>query len=117
MFSVLEKNKKTFEIVQKYIVYLKQNDCSCTNIDNIIEMDTIKDWLKDISADDHDNMAISAWIKQNGKSFRDYLNTIKLIYLIWFCTRGQSETITWEDFCSIGDNLNHKKNTCLDSIY
>lgn len=117
MFSVLEKNKKTFQLVQKYIVYLNGSHGSCTNLDNHIEMDEIKRWLKEISADDHDNRAIADWIKNHGKSFRDYLNTVKLIYLIWFCTSDRGDNITWENFCSIGDNLNYVKNTCLDSIY
>ena len=117
MFSVLEKNNKTYQLVQKYIMYLRENNCSCINLDNHIEMDEIKNWLKEISADDHDNSAISEWIRNNGKSFRDYLNTVKLIYLIWFCHTDRGDTISWEDFCAIGDNLNNIKNTCLDSIY
>ncbi|MBI9100056.1 MAG: hypothetical protein JEY91_16360 [Spirochaetaceae bacterium] len=117
MFSVMEKNRKTYQLVQKYIDHLSENNCSCTNLDNHIEMDEIKKWLKEISADDHDNAAIAEWIKNNGKSFRTYLNTVKLIYMIWFCTTDRRETISWEDFCSIGDNLNNIKNTCLDSIY
>jgi len=80
-------------------------------------MNEIKNWLREISADDHDNRAIAAWIRDNGKSFRDYLNTVKLIYLIWFCNADRGDTISWEDFCAIGDNLNNIKNTCLDSIY
>ncbi len=117
MFSIFVKDRKTFELVQKYIVHLKQNGCNCTNIDNLIEMDEIKNWLKAVSADDHDNEAIANWIKDNGKSFRDYLNTVKLIYLVWFCSGGQTETISWEDFCTIGEKLNNMKNSCLDSIY
>ena len=117
MFTVMEKNKKTYELVQKYINHLQENNCSFTDLDNHIEMDEIKNWLKEISADDHDNIAIANWIKNNGKSFRDYLNTVKLIYLVWFCTYDHRVNISWEDFCSIGDNLNNMKNTCLDSIY
>lgn len=117
MFSVMEKNRKTFELVRRYIVYLKENNCTCTSLDNHIEMVEIKNWLKKVSAEDHDNEAIANWIRDNGKSFRDYLNTVKLIYLIWFCTGSHKETISWEDFCKIGDNLNNIKNTCLDSIY
>ncbi|MDA3809143.1 MAG: hypothetical protein PF518_02320 [Spirochaetaceae bacterium] len=113
----MEKNKKTFDLVQKYIVHLEKNNHSCIYLDNNIEMDEIKNWLKGISADDHDNNAIANWIKQNGKSFRNYLNTIKLVYLIWFCSGHQSCQMSWEDFCTIGDNLNNIKNTCLDSIY
>jgi len=117
MFSILEKNKKTFELVQKYIAHLEQRGCTCINLDNNIEMEEIKSWLRNNSADDHDNAAIAEWIQRNGKTFRDYLNSVKLIYLIWFCSRDKSETISWEDFCIIGDNLNHMKNSCLDSIY
>lgn len=117
MFSVLEKNRKTYLLVQKYIMYLRKNNCTCTNLDNHIEMDEIKTWLREISADDHDNGAIADWIRENGKSFRNYLNTVKLIYMIWVCTPGRRETISWEDFCLIGDNLNNIKNSCLDSIY
>ncbi len=117
MFSVFEKDKKTFELVQEYIVYLKQRGNDCINIDNKIEMDEIKKWLQLISTDPHDNRAIAAWIKDNGKSFRDYLNTVKLIYLIWFCSRGQTDTISWEDFCAIGEKLNNMENSFLDSIY
>ncbi len=117
MFSVLEKNRKTYEMVRKYISHLKEKNCTCTNLDNHIEMDEIRNWLKEISAEDHDNEAIALWIRDNGKSFRDYLNTVKLIYLIWFCSADHRENISWEDFCTIGDNLNNIKYTCLDSIY
>jgi len=117
MFAVLEKNKKTFLLVQKYINHLTENSCSCINLDNHIQMEEIRLWLEKISADDRDNRAVSEWIRQNGKSFRDYLNTIKLIYTIWFCSRDHSRPLSWEEFCAIGDNLNILKDTCLDSIY
>lgn len=117
MFAALEKNRKTFQLVQKYIEHLSRENSSCTKLDNHIEMDEIREWLENISADAHDNEAIALWIRENGKSFRDYLNTVKLIYLVWFCMGNRSDNLSWEEFCAIGDNLNIIKNTCLDSIY
>lgn len=117
MFALLEKNKKTFLLVQKYIERLGENSCSCITLDNNIQMDEIRSWLESLASDDRDTEAVNQWIEKNGQSFRNYLNTIKLIYTIWFCTTDHKRKLSWEEFCLIGDNLNILKNTCLDSIY
>ncbi len=117
MFSMMVKDKKTFELLKKYIIFLEYSKKECISLDNKIEHDEICDYMLSNGYNNHDNIEIIDWIKNNGKSFRDYLNTIKLIYIIWHCNDTCFDSISWEEFCVLSDRLNETMDSCLETIY
>lgn len=116
-FCLLESDRKTFEYFKKYVEFLDKHEGSCLDLDNAIQAAEIRRHLllNGLSPDDV-NEKIN-WIRQNGKPFRDYLNTIKLAYVVWKCSGKEWGDMRWEDFVRITGQINQLKLVCLDTIF
>lgn len=115
LFCELEKDKKTFEYIKKYIQAFTNNEDSVI-IDNEIQINEIHEHLLRNGLAFNNREEIIKWIKKNGKPFRNYLNSIKIIYLVWHCLGNDWNDITWDEFCKIEDNINSVKEKLLDKI-
>lgn len=120
-FCILEQDKKTFEYFKLYVEFLEKENNTCLILDNKIQSDEIREHLRrsgrDIILGREKKDIISQWIKENARPFRDYLNSIKLVYVVWTCMGKAWKDITWEEFVSIGERLNALKHKCLDTIF
>lgn len=121
-FSILEKDEKTFSYFKKYVEYLEGSGNTCLILDNRIQSEEIQNHIAnsglngDISENDR-KQEISCWIKENARPFRDYLNSIKLAYVVWKGMGKQWKDLTWEEFVRIEELLNDLKYCCLDTIF
>ncbi|MEW5814787.1 MAG: hypothetical protein AB1798_05250, partial [Spirochaetota bacterium] len=117
-FCILEKDKKTFEYFKQYVEFLETQDNACHILDSKIQARELSEHLRinNLHPNSHDE-EIANWIEENGQPFRDYLNTIKLVYVVWKCMGKDWNNISWEDFGRIEDNLNKVKAKCLDTIF
>lgn len=114
-FCKLEKDQKTFDYIQKYITwYVEQSGKDFLSLDSKIQLDEIKYHLMNNNFENK-NQEILSWIKSNSEKFRIYLNTIKIVFAIWYCS-GHKEIMDWTNFCSILDRVDEIKGVCLDEI-
>jgi hypothetical protein len=115
-FCELEKDEKTFNYISKYIIWYNTqlNSKDFLQLDSRIQADEIKHHLENNNYDDK-NYEILQWIKSYSKKFRIYLNTIKIVFTIWYCS-GHTELMSWDEFCSIVDRIDELKYSCLDEI-
>ncbi len=120
-FCILEKDRKTFDYVKMYVEFLENNGSTCLVLDNQIQSEEIKDHLRRVGSDANlegiKKREVTRWIKENARPFRDYLNSIKLIYVVWKCMGNEWKEITWEEFVKIQERLNKLKYNCLDTIF
>lgn len=116
-FCILEKDKKTFEFLKRYILTLNQNQQTCHQLDNHIQAEEIKKHLITNGYTDKNQAEILKWIKNNSQNFRDYLNSIKIAYLVCTCMDRDWNQLTWEDFCLLQDRINAQKAMILDTIF
>jgi hypothetical protein len=120
-FSLLEKDQKTFEYFKQYVQFLEKDGNTCQILDNRIQANEIEDHLKrngkESSLSQVKKEEISHWIKENARPFRDYLNSIKLAYVVWKCMGRDWRDITWDEFVKIEERLNQLKYKCLDTIF
>jgi hypothetical protein len=114
LFCKLEKDEKTFTYLKKYIHDISIKDS--VKIDNDIQMKEIQIHCKLNGISVHDCNEITKWVTENGKQFRNYLNSIKIVYLVWHCLGHDWEDITWDEFCFLEDRINSVKNIILDKI-
>lgn len=98
-----------------FIDHLREHKGDIVKLDNIIQKNEIENHLKNNGFNDENNNEKINWIKNNGKLFREYLNTIKVAALIWYVAKPKEE-LTWEKFCTLEDRLNNNK-CCLDMIH
>jgi hypothetical protein len=117
----LEQDKKTFDYFKKYVQFLEDEENTCLILDNKIQAAEIKEHLRrsgfDSSVDSVRKDETSRWIKENARPFRDYLNSIKIAYVVWKCMGKDWKDITWEEFVKIEEQLNKLKYNCLDTIF
>ena len=117
----MEKDRKTFDYVKMYVEFLENNGSTCLVLDNQIQTEEIKDHLRRVGSDANlegiKKREVTRWIKENARPFRDYLNSIKLIYVVWKCMGNEWKEITWEEFVKIQERLNKLKYNCLDTIF
>ena len=116
-FCILESDQKTFEYFKKYVEFLETEENTCHILDNRIQADEIRDHLKRHGMDENHKEEIDRWIDENARPFREYLNTIKLVYVVWKCMGNVWHSIQWNDFNRIQENLNKIKDKCLDTIF
>lgn len=116
-FCLLENDQKTFEYFQKYVQLLDRHEETCLQIDNEIQAVEISAHLRINGYSENDISEKIKWIQKNGKPFRDYLNTLKLAYVVWKCCGKEWKDITFEDFQRIRDRINTLKTVCLDAIF
>lgn len=116
LFCELEKDRKTFEYFKKYIQAFIHHEDSVV-IDNEIQIHEIHEHLLSHGLSLQDSEEIRSWIKKNSKPFRNYLNTIKIIYLVWYCQGKKWSDITFEEFGELEDKINSVKEELLDKIF
>ena len=121
-FSILEKDEKTFSYFKQYVQYLEETGNTCLILDNKIQSAEIQEHLKSIglngeSPEGEKKREISRWIKDNARPFRDYLNSIKIAYVVWKGLGKEWKDMTWEEFVRIEELLNNLKYCCLDTIF
>jgi hypothetical protein len=116
-FCTLQPDIKTFEYFKKYVEFLEKEGKSCHILDNQIQAFEMKDHLVRNGYTTTDYNEIENWIQKNARPFRDYLNTIKLVYIVWKCMGKHWQEIEFEDFSRIQERLNGLKDTCLDTIF
>lgn len=115
-FCVLENDRKTFEYANRYAECFA-NQRSCMELDNAIQADELAAhmWINHIPQEDQ--AAKVQWIVEHGREFRQYLNTIKLIYVVWTASGRSWDEMSFEEFQQIEQRINGIKETCLDSIH
>ncbi|WP_028972729.1 hypothetical protein [Spirochaeta cellobiosiphila] len=116
-FCILEKDAKTFELLKSYIKSLDNPDTSCIQVDNQIQANEIKAHLKREGLTEKDSQSILVWIQDNSENFRQYLNSIKIAYLVCRCMNIEWDHISWEEFCTIEERINSLKGRVLDTIF
>lgn len=116
-FCKLSHDEKTFNYFKNYVECLEKKDRSFFNVDQEIQEEEIRNHLIFKGFLDGNEEEGIRWIEEYGKSFRNYLNTIKLVYLVWHCMEKPWILITWEEFCHLEDKINEVKDICLDKIF
>lgn len=101
-FCYLDENYKNYEIFCNYI--------TSTNyfiIDNKIQIDEIKKhlYINNIPIEKTNQEALN-WIKENADSFRRYLDTLKIITIIWHYQGNDVKDLTFEKYLEIKNKLN-----------
>lgn len=114
-FCNLEKDEKTFDYVKEYILWFAQhNNKGFLNLDTNLQLHEIQHHLE-LNPNDDKNKEILSWISRYSKEFRIYLNTIKIVFAVWYCS-GHESIMDWADFCLIIDRLDEIKGVCLDEV-
>lgn len=116
-FCYLEKDRKTFEYFKEYLQYLDTSNKNCLYLDNKLQIIEMENHLNRNGYNSNDLEATIEWVKNNAEGFRSYLNTIKLVYIVWKCMGNNWENFNWESFVKIEDNINNLKSKCLDTIF
>lgn len=118
MFCELETDEKTFEYIKHYIHQWQQHR-SFDDMDRTITVQEIEYHIANHPShleNGHRQAEVLNWIQTNGQTFRAYLNTIKLAFVVYHCSGNDWRDITWEEFCAIRHRLNEVKLTVLDTI-
>jgi len=116
-FCHLEKDQKTFRLILMYLEHFKYNSGSCLKLDNTIQWEEIKHHLYINGMTEDNQQEIHKWIAEHSQSFRSYLNTVKIAAMVLLSQGMTKETLSWECYCDMEDQLNLLKENCLDSIY
>lgn len=118
MFCRLENDEKTFLYLKEYVSFLENTTSIALILDNQIQYKEIMNHLYVNNKSIDDQTEIDCWIQSNAKKFREYLNTIKLVYVVWKCSHDNDwQNITYTDFVDIEKKLNCLKSNCLDTIF
>ena len=115
MFCLLETDVKTYQYFQRYI------ECfdGCNNsleFDNRIQAEELSRHLLLNGFSPDDTQEKLNWIAINGRPFREYLNTIKLVYVVCKVQGIDPHLVSKEKFFEIESRLNELKH-CLFSIF
>jgi hypothetical protein len=118
LFCQLDGDEKTFNLVKRYIEFLNiEKKTSPQELDKLIQIEEIRTHLYLNGRPQSDSTEIQEWIKKYGKPFRTYLNTIKLVYLLWVCGQNKSwSDITFDDYKRICAQINGAS-CVLDSLH
>ena len=115
MFCILEHDLKTYQYFQRYIECFE----GCGNsleFDNRIQAEELSSHLR-VNGFNADNTQEKLnWIAINGRPFREYINTIKLIYVICKVQGIDPHAISQDHFFEIEAKLNEVRH-CLFSIF
>ncbi len=128
LFCKLEKDEKTHRYLQTYLDFISQNrdtqtDHSILGLDNIIQKDELITHLSVCHIDPYKESeermreAIE-WINKNGKAFRQYLSSIKLLACLAY-SKGYrvGNDITTDVFHNICEEINELKGVLIDYIF
>jgi hypothetical protein len=126
IFCKIEKDEKTYKYLKEYLDFISDENLTnknILNIDNKIQHQELYTHLNFSKIDPNEDSArrhqeIEQWIKNNAKSFRQYLSSIKLIACVSF-TMGikKGKDLKFEDFIKLCDTINSLKNILIDHIF
>lgn len=116
-FCYLEKDPKTFEYFKEYLSFLEEKNGTCLSLDNDIQLREMRQHLDRNGLTEDNCDAIIDWVKNNGENFRNYLNSIKIAYVVWKCMGYKWDELDWNNFCDLEEKINGLKNRCLDTIF
>ena len=115
MFCILENDVKTYGYFNRYIDCF-ESEKGCIEIDNRIQAEEMAEHLRSNGFSANDTQEKLNWIAINGKPFREYLNTIKLIYVLCRVQEIDPRTVGEDKFHELEDKLNRLRH-CLVSIF
>lgn len=115
MFCILEKDTKTFTLFQRYILCFEHGHSSL-ELDNSIQAEELRLHLEMNGLGADNTAAKLDWISTHGKAFRDYLNTIKLVYFVCKVSNMDPRTMTEGEFASLEERVNLER-ACLSTIF
>lgn len=127
LFCKLETDLKTFRYLKEYLNFIKDNKTLQSKtilfLDNKIQHEELQAhlFLQSIDPSEDSNRKhkeIEEWIKNNAKSFRQYLSSIKLLACVSY-TKGfkSSEDLSFDDFSKLCKEINELKNVLIDHIF
>lgn len=105
MFCTLKKEIKDFEIFKRYLKCLQEHGRLFT-ISNQIQADEMREYCRHKNVSEKDQKTLIEWVDLYAKEFRDYLNTIQLVCIVFIGNGRLLEFMTIEDFFEIEDRLN-----------
>jgi hypothetical protein len=109
----MEKDPKNYLYFMRY--YQLNNTCTeFLKLDNQIQVEEINIHLSKYSEDEHNKQTFE-WTRQNGENFRNYINTIKIICLVFKCMNKTN--ITQDEFFDMESYINNLKGSCLETIF
>jgi hypothetical protein len=115
MFCILEKDSKTFDYFKRYAACFEVGS-ACLEVDNAIQAHELRTHLRTHGFSENDTQAKLSWIAEYGRSFREYLNSIKLMYVICKVAHKNPVDLSREEFTKLEDEINHQRH-CLSTMY
>jgi len=109
VFCILEKDGKTYSYLKDYIDFLENDKGNILFYDNYIQYMEIEEHIKLNNCTEKENECIR-WIDNYASDFRQYINSIKLLYMAWKIKSVNS--LNWDSFCELVDKLNDLKDKC-----
>ena len=113
-FCYIENDSKTKEYVKLTIEALKSNKSLLTT-DNLIQAHEIERHCE-CNSDWDKNKLMCEWVINNGKGFRSYLNTIKLLSLFIMVENIDIDNLDLKQFEELRNKINGHGNL-LDCIF
>jgi len=115
VFCILEKDQKTFSYFRRFAQCF-ETGASCLEVDNTIQAEEMAAHLAANNLSPGDTAAKLDWVARNGHSFRNYLNTIKLVYVLCKATGKDPLLLDEEAFTTLEDRVNGLRD-CLTTMY
>jgi hypothetical protein len=106
-FCHLPKDKKTFNILKKYIEDI-QNHIDLLKEDNELQIQEMIEHKNKTGENGN------TWINKYAKNMRVYLNTIKELAIIFIATERE---LTWDNYIYFCDKLNMIHDEILEKIF
>jgi hypothetical protein len=116
MFCLLEKDQKTYDYFIYYTMAIESHVIDLSEADAILHDKEIRThlYLNQITPKDETEKIL--WIREYGKKFRHYLNTLKILAIMWHISKDSSEVMTIDIFYTMVDKLN-AMNSYLELIH
>lgn len=105
MFCILEQDDKTFCYLKRYLD-AGNNTYKVFQLDNIIQREEIEVHLNINNKNNLDAGEMLEWVKRYSPQFREYINTIKLLAMLFMIEGKNSSNITYEEYIEKEKSLN-----------
>jgi hypothetical protein len=122
VFCTIENEPKAFDIVKIYYnstISLDEIEKykAIQKIDNDLQKIEIEIHLQVNRVSDNDkSQSTLDWIKNYGKSFRIFLNTLKIALILLEYNQLDPNELSFEDFCKLKEKINSQR-AFLDFIH